>query len=468
MLHLVASSARWGLRRPTVPIAILATVFAVLITLFFSHTSWAAQVTLAWDPSSGPNIAGYKLYYGTSSRNYLRDFDAGNVTTYTITGLSDGQTYYIAATAYDTQRHESAFSDEVSITFGGNRAPVAKNGTLTTMQNTHASDVLRANDGDGNALSYRIVDNGGKGRAVILNPATGSFTYSPNHNITGTDTFTFVANDGKVDSNEATIKVNITPNASITYENAKLKTLSKWTVIDKKPAAALVRNVYDKKRHSRVIEFKGDGTQNAYRLRNADGSKWNNSTQNVLRWSMSYSQPFKIYVDVQTTAGQRFITYTPASSDKLGSGKYVYFGIGSGAIPGQWHTFTRDLQADLEKAQPNVSIQEVNGLIIRGSLRIDGIQLLQFLPCDDTDADGICDDDEVYVYGTDPLKADTSSCGIGDGYKRDYLAPRWNADTDGNGIINLLDDDMDNDGFLDGYEIAHGSDPLSRDSIPPS
>lgn len=33
------------------------------------------------------------------------------------------------------------------------------------------------------------------------------------------------------------------------------------------------------------------------------------------------------------------------------------------------------------------------------------------------------------------------------------------------GVINLLDDDMDGDGFLDRYEIAPGSDPLNRDSV---
>jgi hypothetical protein len=327
--------------------------------------------------------------------------------------------------------------------------------------------VLHAGDTDHNALSYRIVNNGGKGSAVIVNPAAGSFIYAPKSNITGADTFTFVANDGKVDSNVATVKVTITPNGSVTYENATDKATSRWIVGDNTPTGATVRNLYDTKRRSQVIELKGTGLSNAFRLRNADGSKWHDSTHSVLRWSMSYSENFRIYVDVQTTAGQRFITYTPAGSDTLGIGKRVYFGIGSGAIPGQWHRFTRDLQADIEKAQPDVRILEVNGLIIRGNLRIDSVALIEHLPCMDADFDGICDDDEFYVYHTDPLKADTSGCGISDGYKRDYLGSRWKADTDGNGIMNLLDDDMDNDGFLDGYEIAHGSDPLNNHSTPP-
>jgi hypothetical protein len=438
------------------------------ILLLFVPKIHAAQVTLAWDPSSGTDIAGYKLYYGTSSRNYPFTLDVGSVTTHTITGLSDGQTYYIAATAYNTQGNESAFSEEVHITFSGNQAPVAKDRTLTTMQNTHASAMLRASDADRDPLSYRIIDNGSKGSAVVVDPATGSFTYTPDHNSTGKDTFTFAANDGAVDSNVATVRVTINANSSTTYEKAIGTSVAKWTIIDKQPSGAAVTSIYDAKRHSRVIELKGDGLNNSFRLRNADGSNWNNSTQFVLQWSMSYSESFKIFADVQTTAGHRYITYTSTSSDHLGTGKFVSFGIGSGAIMDQWHTFTRDLQADLEKAQPDVTILEVNGLLIRGSLRIDDITLLEHLPFIDTDGDAIGDDDEEYLYGTDPLKADTSGCGISDGYKLDYFGSPWKGDADNDGIINLLDDDSDNDGFLDGYEIAHGSNPRKKDSTPTS
>jgi hypothetical protein len=433
----------------------------------------AAQVTLAWDPSSGANIAGYKLYWGTTSRNYTENRKVGAVTTFTITNLASGRTYYIAATAYDTHDYESAYSEEVSITFPGNNAPVpgnnapvAQNGVLDTMQNTSAYGTLRASDENGNTLSYRIVDQAGNGNVVILDPATGEYAYAPNRNATGSDSFTFRVNDGKANSNVATVKVTITPNATTSYENAKDKRISRWTIRDKNPPGAVVRNVYDKKRHSRVIELKGKGTGNAYRLRNADGSKWRNSEQSVLQWSMSYTGKFKLCVDVRTTVGQRFITYTPAAADALGNGRFVYFGIGAGAIPGQWHTFTRDLQADLEKAQPNARILEINGLLIRGNMRIDDMQLLHHLPYLDTDADGISDDEEVHVYASDPLKADTGGCGISDGFKRDYLRAGWDADADGDGIINLLDDDMDNDGFLDGAEIAQGSNPTNSDSVP--
>ena len=38
----------------------------------------------------------------------------GNVTTYTFNSLNDGQTYYFVATAYNTARFESSYSNEIS------------------------------------------------------------------------------------------------------------------------------------------------------------------------------------------------------------------------------------------------------------------------------------------------------------------------------------------------------------------
>ena len=75
---------------------------------------YAAQLRLAWDANTESNLAGYKLHYGTASRSYGVPIIVGNVTTYTLTGLTGGQTYYLALTAYDTANNESNQSNEVS------------------------------------------------------------------------------------------------------------------------------------------------------------------------------------------------------------------------------------------------------------------------------------------------------------------------------------------------------------------
>jgi chitodextrinase len=85
-----------------------------------SATTQAAgsdTTTLAWDASTATNLSGYRIYYGTAPGTYFQSrgkgVDVGNVTTYTIAGLSSGTRYYFAATAYDTSNNESAFSNEV-------------------------------------------------------------------------------------------------------------------------------------------------------------------------------------------------------------------------------------------------------------------------------------------------------------------------------------------------------------------
>ncbi len=76
--------------------------------------SWAPPTTNT-DGTELTDLAGYKVYYGTSPGGYETDIDAGNTTTYTIPDLSPA-TYYFAVTAYDEMGNESAFSNEVSKT----------------------------------------------------------------------------------------------------------------------------------------------------------------------------------------------------------------------------------------------------------------------------------------------------------------------------------------------------------------
>src|SRR5690606_27894646 len=73
------------------------------------------------------------------------------------------------------------------------------------------SGVLAASDANGRAEERRVGEEGGKGAAVVTDAATGAFTYTPNAGETGTDSFTFKANDGALDSNIATVSVTSQP-----------------------------------------------------------------------------------------------------------------------------------------------------------------------------------------------------------------------------------------------------------------
>jgi hypothetical protein len=79
-----------------------------------STSGSVGTVTLSWDPSTATNLAGYKVYKGTASGVYSSPITVGNVTSYTISNLGIGSTYYFAVTEYNTSGLESGFSNEVS------------------------------------------------------------------------------------------------------------------------------------------------------------------------------------------------------------------------------------------------------------------------------------------------------------------------------------------------------------------
>jgi hypothetical protein len=144
-----------------------------LLVIFFwssATSSMAASINLAWDVSSGTVPAGYKLYYGTSSRGYGTSFNVGNVTTYTVAALASG-TYYFAVTAYDGSGNESTFSNEVSATISATSGGCDVNGDGTSNAldlQTEINAILGSNtsatfdvNGDGmvNALDLQALGN---------------------------------------------------------------------------------------------------------------------------------------------------------------------------------------------------------------------------------------------------------------------------------------------------------------------
>lgn len=101
MLALYCTSSRF--RKPNLSglfnLVFIPTLILSLILFLSTTYGYSAQVTLAWNPNSESDLAGYKIYYGNSSRNYGSNVDVGNLTSYTIQNLAEGQTYYLAVTA---------------------------------------------------------------------------------------------------------------------------------------------------------------------------------------------------------------------------------------------------------------------------------------------------------------------------------------------------------------------------------
>lgn len=88
---------------------------AVVETASGSATlSWTPP-TLRSDGSALTDLAGYKVYWGTAEGSYPNSatIDNPGVTTYVVEPLTPGRWYFVA-TAFDSQRVESAFSNVAS------------------------------------------------------------------------------------------------------------------------------------------------------------------------------------------------------------------------------------------------------------------------------------------------------------------------------------------------------------------
>jgi uncharacterized repeat protein (TIGR01451 family) len=100
-----------------------------------------------------------------------------------------------------------------------NHPPVAVNDSYTTLQNmalvVPAAGGVLTNDTDADGDPLTAVLAAGPAHGTLTLNTNGGFTYTPTNNFTGTDTFTYRANDGQTNSGIATVTLTITPTADI-------------------------------------------------------------------------------------------------------------------------------------------------------------------------------------------------------------------------------------------------------------
>lgn len=87
------------------------------LTAFISLAENAQGAFLRWSANTEADLIGYRIYYGTSSRNYDRVVAPGTVTEYYLGRLSllENTPYYFSLTAYDSTGNESGFSPEILV-----------------------------------------------------------------------------------------------------------------------------------------------------------------------------------------------------------------------------------------------------------------------------------------------------------------------------------------------------------------
>jgi autotransporter-associated beta strand protein len=89
-----------------------------------------------------------------------------------------------------------------------NYAPVANSQSISLAAATTQDILLSGSDVDGDMLNYRIINGPSKGSLAGIPP---NVIYSANSTYTGPDSFSFVVNDGLLDSAVGTVLVTLTP-----------------------------------------------------------------------------------------------------------------------------------------------------------------------------------------------------------------------------------------------------------------
>ncbi len=187
--------------------------YEALMTLNYLVTNAAPYGT----PQTLPvrrNVATAVTLTGTDPESQPLTYTVAAVPTHgTLTGTAPTLTYtpatdYVGTDTFTYQVSDGQFTgDPVTITLNVfNHAPVANNQSLSTLKNIALPFTLTATDADNDTLTFALVTQPTHG---TLSGTAPNLTYTPAINYTGTDSFTFTANDGYATSTPATISVTV-------------------------------------------------------------------------------------------------------------------------------------------------------------------------------------------------------------------------------------------------------------------
>jgi len=147
------------------------------------------------------------------------------------------------------------------------------------------------------------------------------------------------------------------------HEDAEDKKSSRWKLIHAEDFSS-VKNVKDLSKKSRVLEFKGAGTKQAYEFKTTKKKK----NEYWLSWQMKFSEDFVIIILLNTNIGEQYLIYTPGTFKS-----FKQYGLGADTTNGKWQTFRRNLQEDIAYFDNRVKTISLKSFIVKGNGRIDNI-----------------------------------------------------------------------------------------------
>ncbi len=211
------------------------------------------------------------------------------------------------------------------------------------------------------------------------------FNFTPTTLGTKNAVVTIVSDDPNDSPFIVTITGSVINKTVYVYEDAQDGKTSRWTY-NGNGLPASITNVADDQAHGRAIRINVTDveTQN-YILHNGDGvSSWLNQKAKVLKFDLKTSNEAYAYAMVQSNGKIYFLSYS-FNNPQVGlvGDRYVYIRLDPALKDGNWHTITRDLEADLQSVLPGNTITVVAQFYVGSTdALVDNVLLTTIRPVD--------------------------------------------------------------------------------------
>jgi len=447
-----------------------------LVFFLFPQNVYSLDVPLAWDPNSEDNLAGYRIFYREDGQSYDYEEPAweGSKTTCTIYNLNDNTTYYFVARAFDTLGSESGDSNEACYQF--NEQPPGTQGTVeigdvsvdhnwkrvafndTFIDPVVVANPLSYNEEDPAVLRIRNLDSRGFDiRVQEWDYLNGTHT-AENVSYIVMERGSYILEDGtKVEAGrfdtDATGSFGWV-DFSQTFNQVPVVTSTVSSFNEEDAVCSRLKNINTTGFEFRMQEQ--ELNRQIHTIETISYIAWEPSSGTVGNLTFEVDKTDDVIKhNLQTIVYNETFMATPVFLADM-------------QTTDGWDTANlRQQNKDLYGIDINITEEQSRDSEIYHTTEVVGYMVFAKIDISiDTDKDGLIDDDEINIYGTDPNNPDTGGDGINDGDEVKFWGYDWDKDFDNDGIINLLDPDSDNDGFSDGAEKDEGFDPGDPNSNP--